>query len=106
MSCTVVDAGADAVDVTTALDALGALGHRVVLCEGGPTLLSGLTAADVVDEWNQTIAPVLVGGAMQMMLAAAPAVHPWALDRVLVDGGHVFTRYLRQPRSEAGITSR
>ncbi|ANY04997.1 dihydrofolate reductase family protein [Pseudonocardia sp. HH130630-07] len=41
---------------------LGRRGLRSVLCEGGPTLLGALVAADAVDELRLTLVPVLVGG--------------------------------------------
>ena len=57
--CTIIDAGIDTVEPRVALDELGSLGHHVVLCEGGPRLIGAMIAAGVVDEWNQTIAPVV-----------------------------------------------
>ena len=41
---------------------LGARGIRSVMCEGGPTLFSGLLHANVVDELFVTISPALAGG--------------------------------------------
>ena len=55
-------AGEDHVDLRTALDALAARGLRHVVCEGGPTLLSAVLAAGVVDELALTLAPTVVGG--------------------------------------------
>ncbi len=58
----VIVAGADRVDLGEALRRLGALGARVVLCEGGPSLIGQLVADDLVDESCLTISPLLVGG--------------------------------------------
>jgi len=58
----VVVMGSHQVDLTAALDHLGATGHRTVLSEGGPTLNGQLIRAGLIDEWNLTLAPLLVGG--------------------------------------------
>ena len=94
--CAVIDAGDDAVEPRAALDALWALGHRVVLCEGGPRLLGTMIADGVVDEWNQTIAPLLVGGeAPRIITGPAPAGRPFTLVRLLRDESHLFASYRR-----------
>lgn len=54
--------GADSVSMSDTLGALRAMGLRTVLCEGGPIVNAQLLAADLVDEWCQTISPLLVGG--------------------------------------------
>ena len=46
----------------TLLAELGRRGLREVLCEGGPTLLGALVAADAIDELRLTLVPVLAGG--------------------------------------------
>ncbi|MGN8049285.1 pyrimidine reductase family protein [Curtobacterium sp. 22159] len=51
-----------AADVRAVLDALVARGLGAVHCEGGPTLLGALVAADLVDELTLTIDPTLEGG--------------------------------------------
>ncbi|MEJ8277879.1 dihydrofolate reductase family protein [Pseudonocardia spirodelae] len=62
------------------LAALGGRGHTSVLCEGGPTLLGALVAADAVDELRLTVVPVLVGGpAGRIATGPAPAPDPRAL---------------------------
>ncbi len=62
-----IAAGADVavLDDLTPGALLAELGRRElhrVLCEGGPSLLGALVAADAVDELCLTIAPLLVGG--------------------------------------------
>jgi riboflavin biosynthesis pyrimidine reductase len=54
--------GTDAVDVGRIPAALAERGLPQILCEGGPTLLGSFVAADRVDEFCLTLAPVLEGG--------------------------------------------
>ncbi len=54
-------AGGGAVDLASALKALGERGLKHVLCEGGPTLNSALAAAQLVDELCLTLSPKLTG---------------------------------------------
>ena len=56
----VVMAGDSVVSPALMVEALVALGHRRLLCEGGPTLLGGVAAAGVLNELCLTIAPMLV----------------------------------------------
>lgn len=82
----VVVAGDDAVDLPAAVRALHERGLRRLLCEGGPTLLTALLAAGLVDELCLTTAPVLLGTAPTLLVQALPA--PVGLRLVhLVDGG-------------------
>ncbi len=57
----VVTAGTGAVDLRAALQTLGERGFNHVLCEGGPTLNTGLAAAQLVDELCLTLSPKLAG---------------------------------------------
>jgi riboflavin biosynthesis pyrimidine reductase len=57
----VLTAGAGSVDLRAALKALGDRGLSHVLCEGGPTLNTGLAAAQLVDELCLTLSPKLAG---------------------------------------------
>lgn len=98
----VVTVGETAVDMAELLAELGRRGHRVVLAEGGPSLNAQLIAADLVDEWNLTIAPLLGGGqakrpAQGVERADAPAA--MHLDRVWLADQLLFCRWLR---NEAG----
>lgn len=84
-------------DVRAVIGALGDRGARVVVCEGGPSLLGQLVAADLVDELCLTVAPLLVGGEARR-IAAGPEVAPpvaLALTRVLESEGYLFLRYAR-----------
>ena len=54
-------------------------GARTVLCEGGPTLLRELVAADCVDDLMLTVAPMLVAGDAPTPLRGAPLDPPVGL---------------------------
>jgi len=58
----VVFAGDASVSAARMVDALFGLGHRRLLCEGGPTLLAQVAADGVLDELCLTLSPMLVGG--------------------------------------------
>ncbi len=58
----IVCGGPGGVDLARALDALAERGLARVLTEGGPTLLSQLVAAGLLDELCLTWSPLLVGG--------------------------------------------
>ncbi|MGV3759355.1 MAG: dihydrofolate reductase family protein, partial [Actinomycetota bacterium] len=69
----VVVAGDEAVDLPAALTELRQQGVATVCAEGGPTLNGHLLAADLVDEWDLTISPLLVGGGAGGRAANGPA---------------------------------
>ncbi|SHN14335.1 pyrimidine reductase family protein [Cryptosporangium aurantiacum] len=95
----VVLAGTDRVEPAAALAGLAQLGHRVVVCEGGPTWLGELVAADLLDELCLTISPVMGGDPLPVSVTPAGApVTPFALRHVLADGDTLFLRYERGPR--------
>ncbi len=78
------------------IDVVAARGIDVVLLEGGPTLNGLFAEADLIDEWNLTVAPLLVAGG-----SGRAAVGPWtgrafALDRVWASDEHLFCRHLRR----------
>lgn len=86
------------VEVREALVALGTLGARVVLSEGGPTLIGQLAMADVLDELCLTMSPMVVGGDASRVTDAttAPIDRRYGLDRVLEDDGMLLLRYVRR----------
>jgi len=92
----VVIGGEDRVDLEQALRRLSELGHRVVLCEGGPTLLGELVAAGRLDELCLTIAPLMGGDPLPVSVSppGAPLRH-FALRHVISDGDTLFLRYER-----------
>lgn len=75
----VVRCGIDQVDLSAALDLLWDRGARRVLCEGGPSLNTGLLQSGLVDELFLTVAPTLVGSA-QVRIVADGIGDPWALE--------------------------
>jgi len=94
----VVIAGDDRVDPGLALRRLSELGHRVVLCEGGPTWLGEVVAAGLLDELCLTVSPLMGGDPLPVSIspAGAPLTH-FALRHVLRDGDTLFLRYERGP---------
>lgn len=92
-----IRAGTGTVDLALALIELRRrLGATFVHAEGGPRLNGALAAADLVDEWNVTISPHVVGGSGPRLTDAAPELtHQMRLAHVLEDDGYVFVRALR-----------
>ncbi|MEZ5181888.1 MAG: pyrimidine reductase family protein [Acidimicrobiales bacterium] len=91
--------GATAVDLAAALALLGRLGHRTVLCEGGPTLNGQLLDADLVDEIDLTLSPTLVGGdALRVAVGGRARAHRVALAHLWHDPDDdlLFARYVRR----------
>lgn len=82
-------------DPATAFAALRDEGIRLLLCEGGPTLLGALVRADLVDELFITIAPVLGSGTAENTLLGGEPDHPRALwlAALLEQGGGLHARY-------------
>jgi len=92
----VLIAGEKHVDVTEAISALGGLGYRQILTEGGPRLLGQLTEAGLVDELCLTISPVIAAGPAGR-IATSPHEHsaPLRLEHVLTDDDFLLARYVR-----------
>ena len=86
------------IDVRDALAALGGLGARVVLSEGGPTLIGQLAVADVLDELCLTMSPMVVGGdASRVTDATTPPIdRRYRLVRVLEEDEMLLLRYVRR----------
>ena len=93
----VVVAGDHRVEPRRALAAFGERGHRVVLCEGGPSLLAEIAGADCLDELCLTVSPLLAGGTSPRILAGPLPNAPvdLRLASVLEEEGLLFLRYLR-----------
>ncbi len=96
----VVRAGRGRVDVAAAIEMLPRLiaGCQTVQAEGGPTLNAALFAADVIDEIDQTTAPLTVGGpATPGAGAGVEHRHAFDLAQLAVDDeSYVFARWLRR----------
>lgn len=93
---TVLRLGDERVDIVAALRALGDQGARIVLSEGGPTLIGQLAAADVLDELCLTMSPLIVGGdAARVTDIHETMGRRFTLDRVIEGDGMLLLRYLR-----------
>ncbi|HEX5365802.1 MAG TPA: pyrimidine reductase family protein [Acidimicrobiales bacterium] len=93
----VVVAGEERVDVGLAVERLAGRGHRVVLCEGGPTLLGELVAAGLLDELCLTLSPVMGGDPLP--IATVPPggdLLGLRLAHVAVSDDVLFLRYERR----------
>jgi riboflavin biosynthesis pyrimidine reductase len=79
---------------------LGGRGLHRVLCEGGPSLLGALQAADAVDELCLTVSPLLAGGDAGRIAHGPPGApaRPMTLDGVLHAEDALLLRYRRAPR--------
>jgi riboflavin biosynthesis pyrimidine reductase len=88
-----VRAGHDEVDLAAALRRVDG---DVALCEGGPTLNGDLLAADLIDEWCLTMAPLLAGGGAGRA-AVSGHEHPsgFHVAHLLTEDGFLFLRALR-----------
>ena len=89
------DAGSERVEPAEALELLAGMGARVVLCEGGPTLLGELLGASLVDELCLTLAPVVGGDPVPVaVLPPSSPARRAELAHVLEADGDLFLRYL------------
>jgi 5-amino-6-(5-phosphoribosylamino)uracil reductase len=70
---------------------------KVVLCEGGPTLVGQFVAGHLVDELDLTIAPLMIGGSSARIAHGEIADPPvqMRLDRQLIGDRSLFMRYLK-----------
>jgi riboflavin biosynthesis pyrimidine reductase len=93
----VIAVGDGGVDLAAGVAALHARGATQVLCEGGPTLLGAMIAADLVTELCLTVSPLLVGGGPGRVAAGAPGTpREMSLRHVLTLGDMLFLRYARR----------
>lgn len=88
------------VDVRAVVGELADRGYHSMLCEGGPTLLSELIRAELLDELCLTYASVVAGPGRSGMTAGLPFEGPVAADlEVLIAGdGAMLGRYHLQGR--------
>lgn len=93
----VVVAGSTRVDLAAALRALRQRGVATVCAEGGPTLNGDLLAADLIDEWDLTLSPLLVGGdaGRAVVGPALPEPRRTELSWLLEGDGLLLGRWLR-----------
>jgi riboflavin biosynthesis pyrimidine reductase len=96
-------AGRESVDIVAAITALAGRGHRRILTEGGPYLLSQIIEAGLLDDLCLTVSPLLAGpGADRIVADTGPLREPGGMDvlplrlaHVLAEDGHLLCRYLR-----------
>ena len=87
------DAGA-AVDLSAVREALSERGHKIILCEGGPTLNAQLAAQDLIDEFCISLSPSLLGGNPLHLLEDAPLLNKrLTLLSIATDNTLLFLRY-------------
>ncbi len=93
----VIVAGEDRVDLAVAMAELAARSAAVVLCEGGPTLLGQLIAADLLDEYCLTVAPVVGGDPLPVVdTSAFTALSRFQLAHAAEEDSSLFLRYVRR----------
>jgi riboflavin-specific deaminase-like protein len=94
----IIVAGSGSVDMHEAFAQLRSQELKTLLCEGGPTLNNQLLAENLVDEWCQTIAPVLTGGdATRGASGPTSGVsRSLQLARIIVEDDVMLLRYARE----------
>jgi riboflavin biosynthesis pyrimidine reductase len=96
----VVIAGERAVDLRLARRLLVEQGMPRILCEGGPRVLAELYAADLVDELDLAISPLVACGPEPRLTDGPALPEPRVLDLAAAfeRDGFLFLRYLRAVR--------
>ncbi len=93
----VIVTGQAAVDLPASFARLHDAGVGLIAGEGGPRLNGDLLGDELIDEWNLSISPLLVGGdAARAVVGAPPGSRPFRLDRLLEGDGLLFSRWLRR----------
>jgi riboflavin biosynthesis pyrimidine reductase len=98
----VIAVGEERVDLAAAVAALRERGLRQILCEGGPHVFGDLVAADLVDELDLTLSPLLVGAGPFRIAEGyrSTEARPLALRHVVEAGGNLILRYVRGSNDE------
>ncbi|UFS60261.1 pyrimidine reductase family protein [Subtercola endophyticus] len=94
----VITCGENTVEPRQLVAALTERGLVQVHCEGGPSLLGSLVAADLLDELCLTVSPLLEGGSGPRIVTApgeAIDLQQLRLDHVLLAGSMLLTKYSR-----------
>lgn len=94
----IVIAGSEGLDLRDAFRQLRAQNLCTLLCEGGPTLNNQLLADDLIDEWCQTIAPLLTGGDATRGAhgPTSGVTRTLRLARIIIDDDVLLLRYARE----------
>jgi riboflavin biosynthesis pyrimidine reductase len=85
--------GAD-VEPAALVAALHREGLYRIVCEGGPTLLAGLSRAHLLDEVDLSLSPVMTGSGQMLLAGPAATLATFRLAHVLTGDGFLFTRYV------------
>lgn len=94
----VVIAGRDDVDLRRGLEQLRRQGAATALSEGGPSLNGQLIADDLIDEWNLSLSPTLLGADSRRAAIGPVDGGPprgMRLARVWADEDYLFCRWIR-----------
>ena len=84
-------------EARTIIGAMHARGLSRIVCEGGPTLLTQMAAADLIDEYDITLAPILAGNGHGIVHGSLGEITRLHLAQAITDEGFVFTKYVRVP---------
>lgn len=82
-------------DARTIIGAMHARGLSRIVCEGGPILLTQLAAANLIDEYDITLAPILAGNGHGIVDGPLGEIRRLRLAHAFADEGFVFTSYVR-----------
>lgn len=82
-------------EARTIIGALHARGLSRIVCEGGPSLLTQMVAADLIDEYDITLAPILSGNGHGLVEGLLGGITRLNLAQAITDEGFVFTKYVR-----------
>ena len=82
-------------EARTIIGAMHSRGLSRIVCEGGPTLLTQMAAADLIDEYDLTLAPILAGNGHGIVDGPLGEIKRLRLAHALTDDGFVFTKYVR-----------
>ncbi len=90
----IVRAGIGSVDLPMAMSRLPG---SFIQLEGGALLNASMFAANLVDEINLTISPMVTGADSPRLANGAPPLHSdYEVAHILEDNGYMFIRYLRK----------
>lgn len=90
-------AGDERVEPTAIVDHLDRLGFGTVILEGGPTLNGDFAAADLIDEMQLSISPLMVGGGGGRIVGGQAPQVPLRFRprRIFTGDGLLFVSYVR-----------
>lgn len=84
-----------AADAPGIIEALTRRGYRGIQCEGGPSLLTDLTAHGLVDELCLSVSHRVIGGDSPRVMSGEALDQRWELRSLIVGETATLTRYQR-----------